>query len=596
MEVLDEALNQQPTDEVEGEGETEETTTEANQNQQTQDESLQVLEGVDFSKIEDDPEPEETVGQILTRDRTTKRGEFVPSPEEYRDYQDWFGNYITEHEENDALSAQQVDPRFENLRKMRASAQGPLAEGANALRAVPKIPLGIMEQAGYLLDFTRYDDILQAGQNLATGEQSEQELDVTNPFSEMMRDAGKAINEAMPIYRDNPNAVWNLTDTAWWFQNGSMLTETIGEFAATGYGISKGVGLLAKGVKAGVSAGAGVNTARGGAAVSRAIDTGADIKSAALLGHAEGSMVGMQTYDQTYKQVKNKLQQSDEDLTPSQIDKRARVAASQSAATATAVNSVVFPFLNYTSAKLLSSNVKSQSGVSQQLRKQLDELDNPTMDNLKSVKSKLDDFEASPTGLAEEAQRVGRESVQESVEELGAVVAEEEGREVGLSLEGMGTDRSVGERLSDALFTPQAALEATLGAIGGAGQYGIMSNIPTVDAGDEDGRITQREYRRRAQQQQVSKEKGILKSRIDKVVNAQNLLQKANQAEQEGNHEEARMLRNRGMRELKVANSSSSIARGVGHQVKRMYQGLLNMDEDQAAEEGFDTDPNSDTY
>src|SRR6056297_2640090 len=122
----------------------------------------------------------------------------------------------------------------------RARNQGFFSElltvGANL---IADIPMGIVQNVGHI----------GAGIGGGVGEL----LGVVDPGTtmEMQKDIQETFeavhNPFGKLHRANPNATWDLGDSAWYMQQFSGLLESIGEFAVTGAGVGK---LLGSGFRA----------------------------------------------------------------------------------------------------------------------------------------------------------------------------------------------------------------------------------------------------------------------------------------------------------------------------------------------------------
>jgi len=105
--------------------------------------------------------------------------------------------------------------------------------------------LGLMENIGYLGDVV--ENVSQAA-GYIDPESAEGAFD--NALSRTMREWREDWEEEFPIYRTNPNKVWDMGDFGWWMQNGEQVVESISEFLLTGYGVGAGVGIAGKGISA----------------------------------------------------------------------------------------------------------------------------------------------------------------------------------------------------------------------------------------------------------------------------------------------------------------------------------------------------------
>jgi hypothetical protein len=111
---------------------------------------------------------------------------------------------------------------LENIRAINQST----AEQAwyAARRIVPKIAVGLVEQVGYLGAGVKY------GVDALTGNIDASKMDFDNALTDWAKGAKETLDEGSPIYREDPNATWDLGDPAWYFEHGSNLVESVGEF------------------------------------------------------------------------------------------------------------------------------------------------------------------------------------------------------------------------------------------------------------------------------------------------------------------------------------------------------------------------------
>lgn len=275
----------------------------------------------------------------------------------------------------------------------RAREQGFAREFRNGLtRVVPNAALGIVGNIGSILDLEDYyNQDKEVGNDLVT-------------WSESMKEN---VNDALPIYRENPNRSLDWGDSAYWVENGSSLSDSILGFMATGYGVTGAVGKIAQVLKLGkVGQIAQVAT------------------TAVTLNQAEAIVSASQIYDQIYNQ---KL---DEGLS----EDDAKQSAADAATYVVNINRLNIP-LNITSS----------------------------MAFLRSAKATRTAFiNATKTNTAK---RLISEGTQEYGEEVINYIAEQEGRRSAQKGYKYDSDRTLDDILSREGF--EAGL---LGFIGGAGQ------------------------------------------------------------------------------------------------------------------------------
>lgn len=135
------------------------------------------------------------------------------NPEEYSDYNVYINPINTEEE----------------LNKERAQNQSHLEQLAYGIgQSINEITLGTVVGAADLASL-----ILDA----ADGELSYEAPE----FVQNLRQLKETVNEVMPIYRENPNSAFDVTDLAWWSSNMPSMASTI-SLMIPGMAVSKGIG------------------------------------------------------------------------------------------------------------------------------------------------------------------------------------------------------------------------------------------------------------------------------------------------------------------------------------------------------------------
>lgn len=135
------------------------------------------------------------------------------NPEEYSDYNVYINPISTEEE----------------LNKERAQNQSHLEQLAYGIgQSINEMTLGTVVGAADLASL-----ILDA----ADGELSYEAPE----FVQNLRQLKETVNEVMPIYRENPNSTFDVTDLAWWTSNMPSMASTI-SLMIPGVGVSKGIG------------------------------------------------------------------------------------------------------------------------------------------------------------------------------------------------------------------------------------------------------------------------------------------------------------------------------------------------------------------
>ena len=538
------------------------------------------MEIIDASKVQVKEDKDSGIDAVLSS-RSIPGLQYQKSSDEFRDY-GIFGD--------DPISSYRLDPRTQDLPKLRAQAQGTLTQLGYTVTKAPYQAFGkFLETMGHLSDLTAYDDAFRALANDQSSDTpfSEDYSDVGNWLSKVGKATNTYFDELFPVYREDPEKTWAIGDPAWWFSNVGDTAESIASFGGAS-ALVKGAGqkVLGHVLKKGIQRGAAVNTARGGAPLARASQKVNQFGTNFAVSYAEGMMTGMQQYESTYNRVKQELteqasnlsrrERKQQKLTEEQIEQRAKQAGSQNAAYTAGLNSVILPFLNWTGTSTLFRRGRNANrAINQGLRSKAGE-------GLEEFKSRVKDF-TPPTGFSRERNAILRESGLESVEELANEVAGSEGEYKALRDQGLIDKKDLSNRLVDTLMTPEAALSATLGALGGAGQHGIMSRLPTIEG--EDGRISQAELQRKRHQEAAISDKKYLTNKIERIIEAKEKIQSEDETE-----------RQQGFRMLDTAVTADGISRGLDQELLGYYNEIENLSKEEAENLGYDTNEDSDTY
>ena len=197
-------------------------------------------------------------------------------------------------------------PEQHELDQKLAEAQTWTSElGRTAANLIPNIASGILENVGYIAELP--------------GAIFGYDQDFNNGLTEWAKENRNPLGE---IYRKNPNAVIDTSDSAWWFEQGGGLVESIGEFAAFGMGVGGGLGKISSGIAKGVNA---------GSKVTRGLKALGQIGTSASLAYTEGAMSGATVFEEVYGKEYSKLTELGVDEL--EADRLARVKASESAVT-----------------------------------------------------------------------------------------------------------------------------------------------------------------------------------------------------------------------------------------------------------------------
>jgi hypothetical protein len=277
------------------------------------------------------------------------------------------------------------------------------------------------------------------------------------------------------------------TDPTWMVNQIGGLVESIAEFGAGGVGIAKAAGAGIKGLStAGQAMNLSSKMTRVGAAlgakgkylpgmIARQSNLGAQTLTAASLAYVEGAMSGAAVYDEVMKKM------IDQGKSPEEAQTRARKAAASTVQMNTTINTL----LNFGAV----SPFFTKNG------KYVDMLGDDAYDAMKRAANKggqqgIDDIAKMGFTPENAWKAIGIESGKEAIEEVVNVISEHAGKEYGKMSDEQYADRMVdglagyflqfdefGKSISSAM-SAEGALSAVLGAVGGAGQHGIIANIP----------------------------------------------------------------------------------------------------------------------
>ncbi len=322
-----------------------------------------------------------------------------------------------------------------NQNKLRARNQPVTDQLANAAaKTIPGIGLGILENAGYLAELLSNDQ------------------DYNNTLTEITRNSRDWIENKLPVYKENPDQVFDVKDPAWWINHGQGLVESVGEFLVTGAGVG---GALSKGAKAFTTA------IKGGELAAKLGQGAAQLGTASGLAYTEGAMSGAQIYKDVFAATGD-------------IDK-----ASKAAAETVRLNTIINTGLNITSLSPIFKSFKNlDDGIKSQISRKAKE---STGDYIK----RLTALESQGIPQASIIKKLALEAGQEGLEEDVNLFAESEGRVTGGLKKA--TSSSGIERFFDNALTEEGALNFALGAVGGVAQTAGMEYLPLKSYTDEQG-------------------------------------------------------------------------------------------------------------
>lgn len=353
----------------------------------------------------------------------------------------------SKYDENFLAHLHDSDTKFDRaLQTHRAKMQPTSHKAGNALARLVNIVPEAIGSIGSALDFEDYFN---------------QDQEVGNWLTSATEAVKKDVNEAFPIYRENPGKALDYGDVGWWFENGSSLVQSIGGFAVSGGVITKGLQGLSRVSKVRKLA----QTMQGINKGDRLVDGAIGTMTAIGLNQSESILEATSVYDDIYKETLHALQQNNDRDAESKARQKAADAAS-----ATINANRINILLNLSSASMFLKNPRVTSKLL-------------TKENLK--KSMM-------VG--------GTEGLQESAEEMINFISGEYGRAVG-------RNKKYGfQQVMDDLGKPEAMEAALLGFFGGLGQTIItkegvnrFSNAIDPETGEK---LSVRDYNNRAYEAQ----------------------------------------------------------------------------------------------
>ena len=295
--------------------------------------------------------------------------------------------------------------------------------------------------------------------------------DYSNALTETMQSWKNPLGE---IYRERPNQVFDLADSAWWFENIQQLAESAGAFAIEGAALGK--------LFSGIATKAAGAFAKSNTALRSGINSTAHVATAATLAYTEGAMSGYRVYDSAYKFNYSKLTNSGVD---SQIaHEEARRIASKAAATTVQMNTIMNTALGLTA---LAPMFRREEDLVEAFMKKKGAGAIAEGESLASWKSRLKAASFNDPELKKMLMHrqgitsLASQSLQEGIEEVNTQYAEQEGKRVG---EGTSNKNmlqqltSIGQYFND-VTNEEGALNFVLGAVGGVAQTVLLDHIPT---------------------------------------------------------------------------------------------------------------------
>ena len=182
------------------------------------------------------------------------------------------------------------------LNKERANNQSALEQTGRML--------GQMVGSEVILGSLRgFSDIIDAGVELFSGDK-----DFTNPVSSYFEELQNEVRERLEIYRENPEAAWDITDYGWWTNNAVSIASTL-SLAIPGGVYTKALGLLGKSLKASKALRAGLSlVSKHPNLRTKQLESILGLGAhAGLMRTAEGYIEARDTYTQVKDEISNKL-------------------------------------------------------------------------------------------------------------------------------------------------------------------------------------------------------------------------------------------------------------------------------------------------
>ena len=182
------------------------------------------------------------------------------------------------------------------LNKERANNQSALEQTGRML--------GQMVASEVILGSLRgFSDIIDAGVELFTDDK-----DFTNPISQALEEAQNSVREGLEIYRENPEAAWDILDYGWWTNNAVSIASTL-SLAIPGGVYAKGLGLLSKSLGASKALRAGLSlVSKHPNLRTKQLESILGLGAhAGLMRTAEGYIEARDTYTQVKDEISNKL-------------------------------------------------------------------------------------------------------------------------------------------------------------------------------------------------------------------------------------------------------------------------------------------------
>ena len=209
------------------------------------------------------------------------------------------------------------------------------------------------EQAGNALGRVAGNILPEIGQQVSRMFDWSGDMSKDNAAAQAFQEWKDIVNEATPIYRENPEESFNFGDFAYWMEQGSGIATSALAFAAIGYatgGLAAGA-LGATGRAANLLVPISMRTATGTRIAGYLKNAGSAVATSKALTHAESVGVSIDTYNESadVTRKREKENQAESGKTDEEIELTVKAEASKAASFAYNMNQVNF-FLNLTSA------------------------------------------------------------------------------------------------------------------------------------------------------------------------------------------------------------------------------------------------------
>ena len=413
----------------------------------------------------------------------------------------------------------------------RAERQSGVSQGFNALgRVAANVIPTVIGNVASILDVEDY---------------ANQDKEIGNAVTEAMDEWKQSVNKALPIHRRNAGKSLDLSDSGWWWENGSSLAESIGAFAITGAmtgGAFSWLTGLANLGKAGAAASTlltatGLNQAE-------AITSASEVYQGTLK-HARSD------YDRVMRDPESKKDPALQQLLSGGREEYAKSIAADAAAHTINMNRMNIA-LNLTSASMFVRSPNISRNLIEAITKR---------NTLKNIAG---------------------EAIQEGLEEEINLISEKSGM-----AKGQGKEYSLMDAMEDAT-SAEGAEAAILGAVGGIGQTGATIAIGNLPGGAIAQKKKRFEHQRSVIEgiEKISKDANVknLTNVFDTLEETKKLNERRNELLAKGEAitaEEVEELHNLAERQLEV-QAHAAFSSGTTEALEEQFIKLSEMSEEEA--------------